>query len=56
MIPEVYRAWIYRVLTAAQPLIVAYGITTNETAALWLAFASAVLGLGLATANTSTKN
>jgi hypothetical protein len=55
-IPEHVRAWVYRVLTAAQPLIVAYGVTTNETAALWLAFASAVLGLGLAAANTSTKS
>ena len=48
------RAWVYRVLLAAQPLIVAYGVTSNEVAALWLAFAAAVLGLGLATANTST--
>lgn len=51
---EPTRAWVYRVLLAAQPLIVAYGVTSNEVAALWLAFAAAVLGLGLASANTST--
>lgn len=52
---ESTRAWIYRVLLAAQPLIVAYGLASSETAALWAAFAAAVLGLGLATAHTSTK-
>lgn len=49
------RAWLYRTLLAAQPLIVAYGVASSETAALWVSFAASVLGLGLATANTSTK-
>ena len=49
------RAYIYAVLTALVPLAIAYGIATAEEAALWLAVAGSVLGLGLATANTSTK-
>jgi hypothetical protein len=52
---EQTRAWVYRVLAAAVPLAIAYGAVVDEsTAALWLALAGAVLGLGLATANTST--
>jgi hypothetical protein len=50
--PANARRWLYGVLVAAQPLVVAYGLTSNETAALWLSFSSAVLGLGLAAANT----
>jgi hypothetical protein len=51
---ETTRAWIYRVLLALQPLVVAYGLTTDTLAVLWLGVASAVLGTGLATVNTST--
>lgn len=51
---EQTRAWVYRVLTAAVPIAIAYGAVDESTAALWLALAGAVLGLGLATANTST--
>lgn len=51
---EAKRAYIYRVLLAAQPLIVAYGFADDATVAKWLHLASAVLGLALATANTST--
>lgn len=54
-LPESTRAWIYRVLVAVAALAVGYGLLTGEEAALWLAAASAVLGNGLATANTSTK-
>jgi hypothetical protein len=49
------RAWIYRVLLAAQPLIVAYGLAADELAVLWLSLIAAVLGTGLASINTSTK-
>ncbi len=49
------RAWIYRVLLAAQPLIVAYGVASSEQAAMWIAVVSALLGTGLASVNTSTK-
>jgi hypothetical protein len=51
---ESTRAWIYRVLLAAQPLIVIYGVASDAKAALWIGFGSAVLGTGLATANTKT--
>lgn len=52
---EAVRARIYRLLLALQPLVVAYGLASSERAALWVAVISAVLGTGLATANTSTK-
>ena len=52
---ESTRAYVYAVLVAVVPLLIGYGILTAEEAALWLGLAAAVLGLGLATANTSTK-
>ena len=52
---EATRAWIYRVLTAAVPLVTAYGILDGRTAALWLGLAGAILGTSLAAYNTSTK-
>lgn len=52
---EVTRAWIYRVLTAAVPLVTAYGIIDGRTAALWAGVIGAVCGVGLASMNTSTK-
>ena len=52
---EATRAWIYRVLTAAVPLVAAYGIVDGRTAALWLSMCAAILGTGLAAYNTSTK-
>ena len=33
---EATRAWVYRVLTAAVPLVAAYGFIDGRTAALWL--------------------
>lgn len=52
---EATRAWIYRVATAALPLLVIYGIVDEQTAPLWLAAVGALLVPGLAAANTSTK-
>ena len=52
---EATRAYIYRVLTAAVPLVTAYGIIDQRTAALWLGVIGALLGIGLASMNTSTK-
>lgn len=52
---EATRAWIYRVLIAAAPLLVVYGVVDNETAPLWVALGAATLGNGLAAVNTSTK-
>jgi hypothetical protein len=50
------RAWIYRILLAIQPLAVAYGLVTGDLAALWVNVTAAVLGIGLATANTPTSS
>lgn len=50
-IPESVRAWLYRVIVAALPLLVLFGVVDPDDVALWLGFAAAVL----ATANTSTK-
>lgn len=52
---EAVRAWIYRVLTAAVPIVTAYGIVNEQQASLWLGLAGAVLGTGLAALNTSTS-
>ena len=52
---EATRAYLYRVLLTLQPLAIAYGLTTSETAALWVSAVSALLGFALATANTSTQ-
>lgn len=52
---EKTRAYIYRVLTAAVPLVAAYGIIDQRTAALWVSLAGAILGTSLAAYNTSTK-
>lgn len=49
------RAYVYRVLVAAVPLLVAYGVVSAEDAALWLGAVAAVLGLGLAAGNTSPR-
>lgn len=54
-ISEQTRAYIYRVLLALQPVVVAYGLLTEQMAVLWLSVAAAVLGTGLAAVNTSTR-
>lgn len=50
--PPHVRRWLYGVLLAIQPLVVAYGLMTGEQAVLWLSVASAVLGLSTASLNT----
>lgn len=50
---ESTRAWVYRVITAALPLLTAYGVVADETVPLYLALAAAILGTGLAARNTS---
>jgi hypothetical protein len=47
------RKWVYNVLLSVQPLVVAYGLATEQQTVLWLSVVSAVLGLGLARANVS---
>lgn len=52
------RAWIYRIGVATIPLLVGYGILTEEAASDWLALFGAALGLAqsaLAAANTPTS-
>jgi hypothetical protein len=48
------RAYIYRVLLAAIPLLQAYGIVNESDVPLIIALVGAVLATGLATVNTST--
>jgi formate hydrogenlyase subunit 3/multisubunit Na+/H+ antiporter MnhD subunit len=52
---EQVRAYIYRVITAASPILAFHGIVTQEEIGLYLALVSAVLGNIMAVANTSTK-
>jgi len=51
---EPVRAWIYRALVAAMPLLVLYGAVDDQAAGVWIAAAGGILGVGLAAANTST--
>lgn len=46
------RRWLYGVLLAAQPIAVSYDLMSGQQAALWVSLGGAVLGLGLAAANT----
>ena len=54
-IPTHVRAYLYRVLTAVSVAAIGFGLLTEEKAALILPLIAAVLGNGLATANTSTN-
>lgn len=49
------RAWGYRVVTAAVPLLTAYGVVADQMTPYWVALGAAVLGTGTAAANTPTK-
>lgn len=53
MIPRRYRAYIYRVATAASALLVGYGLLSEEKAVLWMGLVNAAVS-GLAAKNTST--
>jgi heme/copper-type cytochrome/quinol oxidase subunit 4 len=53
-IPEHVRAYVYRVLLALLPILVVLGVVTSSTVPLIIVLVEAVLGLGLAVANTST--
>lgn len=46
------RGWIYRLLAAAAPLAVAYGLLSGEQASMWIGLAAALAGTGLAAAHT----
>ena len=47
------RGWIYRVLLAVVVLASVYGLVGSEEVAAWTALVAALVGNGLATANTS---
>jgi hypothetical protein len=53
---EARRAYIYRVLLAAIPLLAGYGVIDDNKVALFVAFVTALFGTGLAVKNTSTKS
>ena len=50
------RAWLYGILTALFPLIIAFGVLEASTAPLWLALGAAVLGTGTALVHTPRKD
>jgi 4-amino-4-deoxy-L-arabinose transferase-like glycosyltransferase len=52
---ERVRAYLYRVIVAALPILTAYGIVNDTDVPLYVALAAAILSTGLATANTSTR-
>lgn len=47
------RRYIYGLATAALPLLIAYGVISEEHAPLWLALIGAILIPGMAWANTT---
>lgn len=55
LLSERNRAYYYGIVTAAAPIAVAYGVIEDSTVPMWLGLAAAVLGTGMARANTSTK-
>lgn len=42
------RRWLYAIITCTVPLLMAYGIFDQETAALWVALAASMLGTTVA--------
>lgn len=50
---ESTRAWVYRVITAAIPLLTFYGVISDEVVPLIVGLVAAILGTGLAARNTS---
>jgi hypothetical protein len=49
---QAVRGWIYRIFTAAVPILCYYGILTEQAAPLWISLAASLCGFGLAAANT----
>jgi len=52
---EATRAYLYRIVLAAIPILTALGYLTDELAPMIVALAAAVLSSGLAVKNTTTK-
>lgn len=53
---QAQRAYIYNIVLAVAPLLVSYGLVSETEVVAWVGIATAVLGLGLARANTTTKS
>jgi hypothetical protein len=51
---ESTRAYIYRVVIAALPLLTLWGVIQEKDAPLYVGLAAAILSVGLAVKNTST--
>lgn len=52
------RRWVYGIVIAALPVLVAYGLMAPDQMTLWVAVAAAVLGVsssGLAAANVGAE-
>ena len=49
------RQWLYGLVTALVPILIAYGVIESADAALWVALAAAVLGTGTAVVHTNTR-
>ena len=49
------RGWLYRVAGAAGLVLGGYGLVDDAKLALWLGLVAAVLGNGLASANSPIK-
>ena len=52
---EPTRAWIYRIILAAIPILTYYGVLTEDVAPMVVGLVTAFLGTGLAVLNTSVK-
>lgn len=55
MFTEPVRAWLYRVTLAIIAIAGTYGVVDEAAAPMWVALAAALLGSGVAAANTTTK-
>ena len=49
------RSWLYRVVTAALPLLALYGIAAEQDLAVWASLAAAFLSTGTAALHTPTR-
>lgn len=49
------RAWLYRMVVAALPLLVFYGVAAEEEIALWAGVIAAFLSTGTAALHTPTR-
>lgn len=55
VIPASVRTWLYGVLTAAIPLLTAYGFISEQNAPLWVALGGALFGTATAFAYRPTR-